>query len=63
VFTLKLRGPKEHTLPFILCVKMFNVSELFILLLEELMELRAVTPRFWIKEKQMFLNCIIICKQ
>ena len=39
VFTVKLKGPKYQTLPFALCFKTFNVQELLVNLLEELLEL------------------------
>ncbi len=39
VFTVKLMGPKDQTLPFSLCFKTFNVQEILVNLLEELLEL------------------------
>ena len=39
VFTVKLTGPKDQTLPYALCFKTFNVREILVHLLEELLEL------------------------
>ena len=54
VFTVKLTGPKDQTLPFALCFKTFNVREILVNLLEELLELRQVWLRYWGKDKQVF---------
>jgi len=54
VVTVKLRGPKDQTLPYALCFKTFHVRKIFVLLLKELSELREVMPRYWGKDKQIF---------
>ena len=54
VFTVKLTGPKDQTLPFALCFRTFNVREISVNLLEELLELRQVRLRYWGKDKQVF---------
>ena len=54
VFTLKLKGPKDQTLPYALCFKTFNVREIFVQLLKELFDLRQVRPRYWGKDKKIF---------
>ena len=54
VFTVKLTGPKDQTLPYALCFKTFNVHEILVHLLKELLELPEVQPRYWGKDKQVF---------
>ncbi len=54
VFTLKLKGPTDQTLPYALCFKTSNVREIFVQLLEELYDLRQVRLRYWGKDKQVF---------
>jgi hypothetical protein len=39
VFTVKLTRPKDHTPPYALCFKTFNIREILVNLLEELLEL------------------------
>jgi hypothetical protein len=51
---VKLTGPKYQTLPYALCFKTFNVREILVHLLEELLELREVQLRYWGKDKQVF---------
>jgi hypothetical protein len=51
VFTVKLTGPKDQTLPYTLCFKTFNIREMSVNLLEELMELQKVQLRCWGKDK------------
>ena len=53
VITVKLRGPKDQTLPYALCFKTCNVRKILVLLLEELFELREVTMRYWGKDKRI----------
>ena len=52
VFTLKLKGPTDQTLPYALCFKTSNFREIFVQLLEELYDLRQVRLRYWGKAKQ-----------
>jgi hypothetical protein len=59
VFTLKLKGPKDQTLPYALCFKTFNVREIFVQLLKELFDLRQVRPRYWGKDK--FFIPLLLC--
>ena len=47
VFTVKLRGPKDQTLPIALCIKTLNVQKILVQLLEELCDLQKVSPRYW----------------
>ena len=54
VFTVKLTGPKDQTLPYGLCFKTFNVCEILVHLLEELLELPDVRLRCWGKDKKVF---------
>lgn len=53
VFTIKLRGPKDQTLPYALCFKTLNVRKILVSLLEELNELRQLSLRYWGRDKQI----------
>ena len=54
VFTIKLRGPKDQTLPYALCFKTLNVQKIFVHLLEQLCELCQVSLRYWGRDKHVF---------
>jgi len=60
VFTVKLMGPKDQTLPYSLCFKTFNVRQIWVNLLEELLELQKVWPRYWGKDKQIFTTTALL---
>ena len=51
VYTLKLYGPKNETLPLAFTFKKFNTSAILVELLTELQALREVKMRYWKSEK------------
>ncbi len=59
VFTVKLRGLKDHMLPYALCFKAFNVQKICVQLLEELFELRKLSPGYWGRTNKFSL--LLLC--